>query len=82
VGTKTLSDNTNFQQLFQTVIELTNDTSVRSRRPIGVIYDVLNVRVHSDEIPFLSLKIQKEASPWTPPRLKRQNKYIVLPENT
>ena len=46
VGTKTLSDNTNFKQLFETVIELTNDTSVRSRRPIGVVYDVLNVRVY------------------------------------
>ena len=47
VGTKTLNNNTSFQELFQTVIELTNDTSVRSRRPIAVIYDVLNVRVYS-----------------------------------
>ena len=44
VGTKTLNDSTDFQALFRTVIELTNDSSVRSRRPLGVIYDVLNVR--------------------------------------
>lgn len=45
VGTKTLRDSTNFQHLLKTVVELTNDTSVRSRRPIGVIYSVLNVRI-------------------------------------
>ncbi|XP_028417682.1 zinc finger FYVE domain-containing protein 1-like [Dendronephthya gigantea] len=42
VGTKTLNHSTDFQALFKTVIELTNDLSVRSRRPLGVIYDVLN----------------------------------------
>ena len=55
VGTKTSSGNTNFQLLFQAVIELTSDTSVRSRRPIGVIYNVLNV----SQKYLLSLKLCK-----------------------
>ena len=44
VGTKTSNNaNTDFAPLLETVLELTNDTSVRSRRGLDVIYDILNV---------------------------------------
>lgn len=42
VGTRTKKQ-TDFTVLFQTVTELANNTSVRSRRKLVVIYDVLNV---------------------------------------
>ena len=31
-------------------MDLANDTSVRSRRPIGVIFDVLNVSIYNKQV--------------------------------
>lgn len=50
VGTKTPNKCTDFKGLFQTVMDLANDTSVRSRRPIGVIFDVLNVSIYHGQV--------------------------------
>ena len=66
VGTKSVHNSTSFRELLQTVIELTNDTSVRSQREIGVVYDVLNV----------SVRVQIKTTPNLP-----QSLYTTLANN-
>lgn len=47
VGTKTNHNcPTDFQELHKAVVELANDNSVRSRRSLAVVYNVLCVRTY------------------------------------